>query len=115
MTSEPAPKIEATVRPQYSLRQLPTCQHCNAGDPPVFLDIDGTSCKVSGDTFGELCHASGDYWWPCPRWRELVERTLGAEHTEGCVIAEYETAWIRCYLQGNLLALFTRLGVRIEE
>lgn len=24
-------------------------------------------------------------------------------------------AWIRCYLQGNLLALFSRLGVRIEE
>jgi hypothetical protein len=62
---------QATLE-KYELEQLAHCRNCDTGDPVLFLDIDGTQCKVSGDTVGELCHASGEYWWPCPRWHSLA-------------------------------------------
>jgi hypothetical protein len=73
---------------QYGLEQLAHCKNCDDGDPVKFLDIDGVNCKVSGDTLGELCHASGEYYWPCPRWCALVDRMHGAEYIEGCAIAD---------------------------
>jgi hypothetical protein len=64
-------EAQATLE-KYELEQLAHCKNCDTGDPVLFLDIDGTQCKVSGDTVGELCHASGEYWWPCPRWHSLA-------------------------------------------